>query len=328
MSKLPVHELPTRVKELDMKGTKVHHLPDWEGYDDPQKLAVIRKISEMRGRDPRIAQQAVGILKKAKVKPRQYKKQAAALLRWVQSPKNVYYVNEPGERLQDPIYTLKQGHGDCDDQITLLCALFESIRLPWKLVISGREKATNKKVRYIEGSPYPQGCAWSHIYCMVGTPPFRPDRWYFCECTVEGVPLGWDVVSGDHRYLPEMMKPKKGPVKVIRPKAPPPGFRPKVPRSGRASPAYQEAYGQIASVVGASVAEEMRDQSENGLDWRKIAPSILTGVAVAVGTQLTLDWIRGKGIWDKQGNIVSRSKKLQAQSTQGSLFGAGFFVGE
>jgi len=328
VSKLPIQNLPARVKELDLRGTKVHHLPDWAGYDDPQKLAVIRKIAEMRGRDPRIVQKAVSIIKKARVKPRQYKKQAAALLKWVQDPKNIYYVNEAGERLQDPIYTLRQGYGDCDDQIMVLCAFFESIRLPWKLVISGRSRATKKKVRFIEGSEYPQNVVWTHIYCMVGTPPFRPDRWYFCECTVQGVPLGWDVVSGDHRYLPEMMKGKKRAPKVVFPKPPPRGFRSKSPPLGQESPAYQHAYGQFPVVVGASIAEGMQEGTTNALDWKKLGPSILTGVGVAVGTQLALDWIRGKGIWDKKGHVVARFKKLQSQSTKGSLFGSSFLAGE
>ena len=128
LSRLPVEQLPARLKALDLAGTEVHHLPDWKGYEDPKRLAIIRHIAMMRGRDPRIASLAVDIIKKAKAKPRQYKKQAAALLKWVQDPKNIYYVNEPGERLQDPIFTIKQGWGDCDDQVMVLCALFESIR--------------------------------------------------------------------------------------------------------------------------------------------------------------------------------------------------------
>jgi hypothetical protein len=67
----------------------------------------------MRGRDPRIAKLALKVIRQSGAKPREYEKQAAALLKWVQDPKNCYYINEPGERLQDPIYTIKVKHGDC-----------------------------------------------------------------------------------------------------------------------------------------------------------------------------------------------------------------------
>lgn len=322
MSQLPVDQIPARIRELDLKGAKVHHLPDWGGYDDPQKMAVIRKISEMRGRDPRIVQKAVSIIKKAKVKPRQYDKQAAALLKWVQTPKNIYYVNEAGERLQDPIYTLNHGHGDCDDQILLLCSFFESIRLPWKLVISGRRKTTGQKVRYIEGMPYPRDCTWTHIYCMVGTPPFRPTKWYFCECTVEGVPLGWDVVSGDHRYLPEMSS-GGGPARLMRAKPAPIGYKPKRPPRGKAVP---PAYGNIAQVMGTAVGQSIHE-NDKILNWKKLVPTILTGVAVAIGTQLALDWVRGKGIWEKEGNVATRLAGVRKESNKGLVLG-GLYVGK
>jgi hypothetical protein len=171
---------------------------------DVERLAFIRKIVLRRGRDPRIAKLCVDIFRKASVKPRDYKGQAAALLAWVQNPKNFYYVNEPAERLQDPIYSIRTKHGDCDDAAILLCTLFESVRLPWKLVLSGRDRYNGQKVRYVEGNRRNMSAAWTHIYCAVGTPPFAPKKWYFCEPTVQGVPLGWDVIDGDHSVLPEM----------------------------------------------------------------------------------------------------------------------------
>ena len=123
MARLQLENLPARLKALDLAGTDVHHVPEWKNMADPQRLKFLRKLSMMRGRDPRIASLAVDIIKKAKIQPRDFKGQAAALLRWVQDPKNVYYVNEPGERLQDPIFTIKQGWGDCDDQVILLLSL-------------------------------------------------------------------------------------------------------------------------------------------------------------------------------------------------------------
>ena len=320
MTKLPVNTLPAKTRKIDLSaGTSVHHLPDWGSYDDPKKLEVLRKIAEMRGRDPRIASLAVSIIKKAKVKPREYKKQAACLLKWVQSPKNVYYINEPGERLQDPIFTIKNGYGDCDDQIMVLCSLFESVKLPWKLVISGRSKVTKRKVRYVEGDGYPPDCEWTHIYCMVGTPPFTPNEWYFCECTVEGVPLGWDVVDGDHSFLPEMVKHKNGPSRMMDVGVTAPfNFKPIRPPKGKVlSPAYAEAaYGDavsssmassLSSAVGASVATEMMADDEqaatgtvknnNWLDFAKISQAVVTGITITVVTQIALDVIRSTGLW-------------------------------
>lgn len=325
MSRLPVEHLPARLKPLDLAGTEVHHLPDWKGYEDPKRLAIIRQLAMMRGRDPRIASLAVDIVRKAKVKPRQYKDQAAALLAWVQNPKNVYYINEPGERLQDPIFTIRQGWGDCDDQVLVLAALFESIRLPWKLVLGGMCKG--RKVRFIEGDNFPRGCKWAHIYLVVGTPPFKPNRWYFAETTIEGVPLGWDVVSGSKKYLPEM-DASRGPSMIVPAPAPGRRFKPRpLPPGQRRSPAYslvngvahmprtsmrapvharQAGYGapSTLSPIGAAIGATMAIEAEehhwfNGgkakktlIDMRKVLPAVVTGVSVAVSTQLILDYIR------------------------------------
>jgi hypothetical protein len=647
LSRLPVEQLPARLNALDLAGTEVHHLPDWKGYEDPKRLQIIRHIAMMRGRDPRIASLAVDIIRKAKVKPRDYKGQAAALLKWVQDPKNVYYVNEPGERLQDPIFTIKQGWGDCfaedtlvlradmelvpiqdvkvgdriwgrdrwsavvntwekgklavtevclnngsvmrltgehkvyvkscekhgpacpdivkvrtnckdrefswvrirvaqltegmeilqpdqieqptaerwvdsegawllgafiaegwaeeyramvsgkdghrkeatkhrakayaesqgwstrwdekylainsreavafvaecgkgalnkripqrvlregdlealdeglrldastnsrgngwtlgtvsstlavqyrvlqrmlgrststklvtdhggfgnnpiyrvgvrnptknqdrrlrvqaihrevnevpcydiatddhyvylpeadatvsncDDQILVLTALFESIRLPWKLVLGGTRNG--KKIRFIEGSTFPKGCKWAHIYCMVGTPPFKPTKWYYCETTVQGVPLGWDVISGHKSYLPEMDTTYRGKPRIVKLKRASRRFRSRpLPAADRTSPAYQMAYGgfqpsqqstdygqsalsPIGAAVGASMATEIEpsdwswdpkwtpEQKAQAtlLDVKKILPAVITGVVISVGTQLILDWVR------------------------------------
>lgn len=298
--RLDLTQIPARAQALDLAGARVHHLPDWGGYDDPRKLQVIRNIAEQRGRDPRFAKLAFSIIKKAKVKPREYKQQAAALLKWVQDPKNVYYLNEPGERLQDPVYTVRNGFGDCDDQVLVLCTLFEAVRLPWRLVISGRNIKTNSKARHIEGGVYPKDCVWSHIYCAVGTPAFVPKEWYFCEATIEGVPLGWDVVDGDKRFIPEMDLPRPGRPRIAKsPRAKHKTWR-RLPPDSRRSPAYAQAYGGVGSAVGASLAEA-EDGTGKQTSVRKIGLAVLTGVAVSVGTQVTLDWLRGDGIWKDAG---------------------------
>ena len=139
MSRLPVHKLKTRAERLKLNsGAKAYVLPEWQNLAHPDRLAVMREISMRRGRDPRIARLAVSICRKFGARSRFYHHQAAALLRWMQDPKNFYYVNEAGERIQDPIVTIAWKMGDCDDGVVLLCALFESIRLDWRFVLSGR----------------------------------------------------------------------------------------------------------------------------------------------------------------------------------------------
>ena len=73
-----------------------------------ERMNFLRSVSLHSGQDPRIATLAVNIFKSQKIKPRNYKAQANALFSWVK--KNIYYVNEPNERLQDPIYTLQVGY--------------------------------------------------------------------------------------------------------------------------------------------------------------------------------------------------------------------------
>lgn len=329
--RLPVHKLKTNAKALNLGSAKVYHLPDWHNLSHPDRLKVIRQIAMMRGRDPRIAQLAVKIIRKGGARPRQYKKQAAAILKWVQDPKNIYYVNEPGERLQDPIYTIKQGHADCDDQVLVLCSLFESVGLPWRLVLSGR--GPKGKARYIEGQPVPPGTQWTHIYCMVGDKPFRPNTWYFAEPTVEGVPLGWDVVSGDASYLPEMAKPRKGPARIAKLKRRPASRRRgKLPPMKYRSPVYEEAlagYGSalIPVAVGASIAEEEElshstKEGEDQVNWTKLGTAILTGVAVSVGTSLLLDWVKGDGMWSGRGHLAARWAKNTESLAEHSFLSA------
>lgn len=311
MARLPVEQLQTPLREIKLEGAKVYHMPNWHNLSHPERLSVIRQIAMMRGRDHRIAKLCHRILVKNKIKPREYEKQCDAILKWVQTPKNIYYLNEPGERLQDPIHTLRVGHADCDDQVLLLCAMFEAIGLPWKLVLSGRDRSTGQKVRYIEGDQVPAGVKWTHIYCMVGCPPGRGVRWYFCEPTVEGVPLGWDVVDGDHRFLPEMGGPKTKSPTLFQPTYSGVHTPGKLPSTKHRSPAYMEAYGAttgatIGSATGAALATDLDD---GGLDFGKITQAIVTGVLVSAGTALLLDMINGQGLWTKKGNIVERFQK-------------------
>lgn len=84
---------------------------------------------------------------------------------------------------------------NCDDLAICLATLGESVRLPWRFVISGRS-TKGERVRYVEGTgPVPRDVVWSHIYLCVGWPPFQPSKWTFAEPTLD-VPLGWDTIAG------------------------------------------------------------------------------------------------------------------------------------
>ena len=193
--------LGTPVKTRDSGTPKVMDLPAFDGYGDPKKLDVISRIAEQGGRDPQLATIAVNIFRECNVAPRDYRGQAAAILKWVQ--RNIYYVNEPDERLQDPFYTLKVRYGDCDDMAILVYALARSVRLPARLVISGVTK-NGTKVRYRQGDPsFDRSVDWSHIYLMIGDRPYGQPEWMYAEPTLN-VPLGWDVVAHKGDILPEM----------------------------------------------------------------------------------------------------------------------------
>lgn len=189
---------------LDEK-TEVWDLPKFDGYGDPRRLDVIARIAEAEGRDPRIATLAVDIFRKAGVPSRDYKGQAAALLAFVQ--REIYYINEPDERLQSPSATLRLRYGDCDDLLILLYALCIAVRLPFRLVISGYTK-TGAAVRYIHRAKgFDRSVKFTHIYGQIGDRPYgEPVDWWFAEPTLN-VPLGWDVVAAGGNILPEMKRP-------------------------------------------------------------------------------------------------------------------------
>lgn len=269
---LHVAELPqigAKVNPIELPGPKTYHIEGWSGMRDEKRLNIIRQVALRRGRDPRIATLVLQIIREAGCQPREYVKQAAALLRWVQDPKNCYYVNEPGERLQDPLYTLRVKYGDCDDMALLLCAMFESIKLEWKLVISGRQRISNKKVRHIEGGYMPQQVQWAHIYCMVGDRPFTPQKWFFCEPTLNKAPLGWDVVAGSTSALPEM---------------------------GGAGLGSTGLGDGMASGAGSAVASSLEESATSGrpVSWKNIGIAVLTGVATSVTAQIILEQWREK----------------------------------
>ncbi len=264
--------------DLD-KGPKVHHLPAWKNRDDPTRVAALRKIAMQGGRDPRIATIAVEVIRGSGVQPRDYQKQAAALLSWVQS--QIYYVNEPGERLQDPVYTLRVRYGDCDDMAILLASFYESMRLPWRFVLSGRQG--KKTIRWIEGTPKKQA-KWSHIYVIVGWPPYTPKKWKYAEPTLRGVPLGWDVVGSYEAngkvVLPELAGPDMGDA---------------ADDSGSRAPLMVRVRDATPDFV-----EHVKKEVKSKLHPRNLVPVVLVGLAVGLITEAVR-----RGV----GRVVKKSRK-------------------
>ncbi len=226
---------------------KVEHLPSWAMHNTHERMQALRDIVERYGRDPRLATLAVDIFRKAGVKPRDYRGQCESLLKWVQ--KNIYYVNEPQERLQSPLYTIKVGYGDCDDMVILLCALAESVKIEWKFVLSGKN-ANGKIIRWIEGEKLPNPePKFAHIYCVLGYPPFNPTQWVFAEPTLSNAPLGWDIIQAGGNILPEL--------------------------------AGTDHMGEMFTIIGATekkITELVRSQ----LKFREIIPVIIVGGVTSV----------------------------------------------
>jgi hypothetical protein len=102
------------------------------------------------------------------------------------------------------MYTLNVGYGDCDDMALLLGAMCESVKLEYRYVLAG--KCNGKIDRWIEGTPMKNG-VWSHIYLIIGYPPFQPKKWVYAEPTLASAKLGWDIVqakNGSATMLPEL----------------------------------------------------------------------------------------------------------------------------
>lgn len=220
---LPAALLSEGLVALPVKGGaldgRVFDIPAWKSWSMDRRLGFIRKFTEDKGRDPQIREFAIQILNAARVPPNQTRAAWGAIHEWVKA--NVRYSTEAGEQLQSPQYTLqiaaaKTGAADCDDMAILIGALGYSLGLPFRLVITGRNKATGKRVQYISGEKpevlivaipnqgtrhipagglVPSGATWGHIYLLVGLQPLSSQSWAFCEPTLP-VPLGWDVVYG------------------------------------------------------------------------------------------------------------------------------------
>ena len=296
----PLTRMQLHARPLALPEPKVTHLAGWGNMSDVARVEFLRSVAEPAGRDPRIRALAAQILSQSGVDQRQYEQQAAVLLRWVQQ--NIAYINEPGETLQDPLYTLRVKHGDCDDMAILLAALYESIRLPWKFVLAGSIPSTRERVRWVEGQPFPRGAVMAHIYLAVGFPVFKPQRWVFVEPTVKGAPLGHDVTAPAQSApagggLPELSGPP--------PSLPPGGPIPQRPPQGvwgaaNLAPSTQAATKAgvlvTAQTAGLDVAEE-EEPLESLFTKKNLHRIVVTGITGAIATAvsaLLIEWLSSK----------------------------------
>ena len=172
-------------------------MPAWNGWGDKRKLKALREIATAYGRDPHLRDFVIQTVIRG-VPNRDYPGQARAILAWIQQ--NIRYVNETNEQLQSPAYTLRVRHGDCDDLATLMGAFATSIALPWRFALAGKDGA-GRPYRWLEGAKGgrpPWRAKFFHIYCQLGWPPFNPRVWASAEPTMQGAPLGFDVVAHGH----------------------------------------------------------------------------------------------------------------------------------
>ena len=187
----------------DRKTGKIWHVRGWHKWGDKKKVRHLRKLAQEYGGDPHMRWFTVQrVLRPYGVEPRDYKRSAEAILHYVQH--QIYYTNEPGEQIQSPWATIREQTGDCDDMALLACSMAESIRLNWRLVLSGTDRR-GRPVRWADGTRFPRGARFSHIYYEIGFPPFAPPEkttWLASEPTIRGLPLGYDAaVQGVPQHM-------------------------------------------------------------------------------------------------------------------------------
>lgn len=168
----------------------VYEVKGWARWNDKQKVGYLRRLAEGYGDDPALRAVTAHVLQTRGCPPRNYPEQARHLLAWVQD--TIYYTNESNEQIQSPWRTLHWKNGDCDDQAILLAAMCQSIALPWRFALAGTVRG--RPARWVEGQSYPRGLKATHIYVVIGWPPFAPTTWASAEPTIRGLPLGHDVV--------------------------------------------------------------------------------------------------------------------------------------
>ena len=135
--------------------------------DPRQTVALMRDMIDRAKVDPAIISAAHSIV--ALTPEHDAAGELAALYRWARD--RLRYVRDVAgvETLSYPGLVLRRQSGDCDDQTALLCALFESIGYPTRLVIAQYD-----------------GPTFEHVYCQV----WDGAQWVDCEPIERTAQLG------------------------------------------------------------------------------------------------------------------------------------------
>lgn len=130
-------------------------------------VRLMREYVERYKCDPVILQTAVTVIHQTPQFDQEY--EIASIFDFVRA--HIRYVRDPVgiESLADPVTTLKRQVGDCDDQSTLLAALFESVGYPTRFVLAGYASED-----------------FEHVYLDV----LSRGEWVSCDPTMSEA-LGW-----------------------------------------------------------------------------------------------------------------------------------------
>lgn len=138
--------------------SKLRHISNGETGTD-QTIEIISNIVNESLKRPDVRLLAHRILREAGLSSRDGYKVASALTDWVR--KHIRYVKDPigVETVQSPEVTLKITSGDCDDHVVLISALMQSIGIPIRYVVVGRNRQQFSHI-YIQGLI---GSSWREI---------------------------------------------------------------------------------------------------------------------------------------------------------------------
>lgn len=261
---------------------QVIQVGSWYQRSDANKVKALRELAEKYGKDPHLRWFTVNkVLRPAGVAQRDYRGQAAAILKYVQDTN--YYTNEPDEQVQSPWRTLAVRTGDCDDAALLAHSMATSIGLPARFVLAGKDRQ-GRPVRWADGERVPWGANFNHIYLDIGWPALSPrPTWASAEPTIKGAPLGYDVIRDGLRWWNEPAAST-------------------IQGGGGVMAGYGGGYGGGCGCGGSSTQgqyglalADLQVSDEPGflgLSWSDIVRDVVGGTITAVAIAITLKWLK------------------------------------
>jgi len=145
-----------------------------------ERVAIIRRLIRQGGTNPQIHEVASEVLArkcgdKWCTREKDWEAEVKALYAYVRS--QIRYTKDMlrADTFTAPTRTLRKHGGDCDDYVSTLGALLESVGHPVRIV-----------VMQVKGEP-----TWSHISIESGLPPGDPKRWIHLDASVADVQPGW-----------------------------------------------------------------------------------------------------------------------------------------